>query len=218
VIKAWEQAGVPVKSKGGATYTRNMYAAFIKYGFKDVTAKVNLSTGAGLQRGDVLLNHIHHVAMYCGAGYEVEASINEKGTAKYGTPGDQTGREILKRAYRNYPWNCVLRYESTDEELVDEITIEEPDIITPSPEPTTGGDKYMFTTETVKNGSSGASAKLLQKLLRGEGFYGANGKALTIDGQAGTNTIFALRSYQRSNGLTADGICGPLTWQRILGV
>lgn len=211
VIKAWEQAGVPVKSKGGATYTGNMYAAFTKYGFKDVTMKVNLSTGAGLQRGDVLLNHIHHVAMYCGAGYEVEASINEKGNAKWGTPGDQTGREILRRTYRNYPWNAVLRYEAADETLVDEIVIEESDL-------TTGGDKYMFSTEIVKNGSSGASAKLLQKLLRGEGYYGANGKALTIDGQAGTNTIHALQSYQRSNGLVADGICGPKTWEKILGV
>lgn len=210
VITAWETAGVPVKSNG-ATYTGNMYKVFTKYGFKDVTSKVNLATGAGLKRADVLLNHVHHVAMYCGAGYEVEASINERGTAKYGQPGDQTGREILRRTYRNYPWDCVLRYEAADE-LVDEIVIEEPDL-----EPT-GGDTYMFTTETVKNGSSGASAKLLQKLLRGEGYYGANGKALTIDGQAGTNTIHALQSYQRSNGLVADGICGPLTWAKIIGL
>lgn len=210
VITAWEQAGVPVKSKGGATYTGNMYAAFTRYGFKDVTVKVNLSTGAGLQRGDVLLNHIHHVAMYCGAGYEVEASINEKGTAKYGTPGDQTGREILKRTYRNYPWDCVLRYESVDEELVDEITIE------PEPEPAEGA--YMFTTSTVQNGTKGASARLLQTLLKGLGYYGANGKVLTIDGDAGANTIHALKSYQRHVNLTADGICGPATWKKILGV
>ena len=204
VIKAWEQAGVPVKSKGGATYTGNMYAAFTKYGFKDVTMKVNLSTGAGLQRGDVLLNHIHHVAMYCGAGYEVEASINEKGGARYGTPGDQTGREILRRTYRNYPWNAVLRYESVDEEE------------TPAQEPT--GGTYMFTTETVKNGSSGASARLLQTLLRGLGYYGANGKALTIDGDAGANTIHALKNFQSHAGITADGVCGPVTWNKILGV
>ena len=204
VITAWETNGVPVKSKGGATYTRNMYAAFTKFGFKDVTYKVNLTTGAGLQRGDVLLNHVHHVAMYCGAGYEVEASINEKGTAKYGTPGDQTGREILRRTYRNYPWNAVLRYESVDE---DEATDQEP----------TGGT-YMFTTETVKNGSSGASARLLQTLLRGLGYYGANGKALTIDGDAGANTIHALKNFQSHAGITADGICGPVTWKKILGI
>ena len=90
VITAWQNAGVPVKTNG-ATYTGNMYSVFRKYGFVDVTSSVNLTTGAGLQRGDVLLNTTHHTAMFCGNGKEVEASINEKGTATGGTPGDQTG-------------------------------------------------------------------------------------------------------------------------------
>lgn len=109
VISAWEQAGVKVKS-AGATYTGNMRPVFLRCGFTDITNRVNLATGAGLQRGDVLLNTIHHTAMYCGNGREVQASINEKGTATGGKPGDQTGREFLIRSYRNYPWNCVLRY------------------------------------------------------------------------------------------------------------
>ena len=109
VIKAWELAGVPVKSVG-ATYTGNMYSAFIKCGFSDVTASVILSSGYGLKRGDVLLNKANHTAMYCGNGNEVEASINEFGGTTGGTPGDQTGREFLTRPYRNYPWDCVLRY------------------------------------------------------------------------------------------------------------
>ena len=108
-IQACENAGIPVKSKG-ATYTGNMLAAFKKCGFVDVTSKVNRSTGAGLLRGDVLLNTSHHTAMYCGNGKEVEASINEKGTATGGKPGDQTGKEFLIRSYRNYPWTNVLRY------------------------------------------------------------------------------------------------------------
>ena len=109
VIQAWENAGVKVKS-GGATYTGDMKNVFLKNSFKDVTASVNVKTGSGLQRGDVLLNEAKHVAMYCGNGKEVEASINEKGTAHGGQPGDQTGKEFLIRSYRNYPWNCVLRY------------------------------------------------------------------------------------------------------------
>ncbi len=120
VITAWQSAGVPVKIKG-ATYTGNMKNVFLKCGFKDITSSINLSTGAGLKRGDVLLNTSHHTAMYCGNGLEVEASINEKGTTVGGAPGDQTGREFLIRGYRNYPWNCVLRYvESTGE-----ITVEQ---------------------------------------------------------------------------------------------
>ena len=112
VITAWQNAGVPVKSNG-ATYTGNMYSVFRKCGFQDVTVSVNLTTGAGLKRGDVLLNASHHTAMYCGNGLEVEASINEKGTVIGGVPGDQTGREFLIRSYRNFPWNYVLRYPET---------------------------------------------------------------------------------------------------------
>lgn len=118
VITAWETAGVPVKTKG-ATYTGNMYDVFIACGFEDVTASVNLSNGSGMVRGDVLLNHVHHVAMYCGDGKEVEASINEMGTAHGGRPGDQTGKEILIRPYRNYPWDCVLRYKDSGESAVE---------------------------------------------------------------------------------------------------
>ena len=120
----------------------------------------------------------------------------------------QTGRKILKRDYRKYPWNVVFRYESMDKELVDEITIEEP---------TTGGT-YMFITETVQNGSKGASTRLLQKLLKAEGYFGANNKVITVDGDFGANTLYALKNYQRSNGLFADGICGPLTWAKIIGL
>ena len=55
VISAWQQAGVPVKSNG-ATYTGNMYNVFRACGFTDVTSSCNRATGAGMQRGDVLLN------------------------------------------------------------------------------------------------------------------------------------------------------------------
>jgi LysM repeat protein len=124
VITAWQTAGVPVKTKG-ATYTGNILSVFKACGFEDVTRTVNLSTGAGLVRGDVLLRVGHHVAMYCGNRQEVEASINEKGMTTDGEPGDQTGREFLIRGYRNFPWNHVLRYkENTATKSVDELARE----------------------------------------------------------------------------------------------
>lgn len=111
IITAWQQAGIGVKA-AGATYTGNMLPAFLRCGFEDVTAEVNLNTGAGLQRGDVLLNTQHHTAMSIGSGQIVHASINEKGTATGGRTGDQTGREICVRSYYKYSkgWNKVLRY------------------------------------------------------------------------------------------------------------
>ena len=121
VITAWQSAGVPVKLFG-ATYTGNIQSVFERCGFANVTKSVNLNTGAGLQRGDVLLNRAHHTAMYCGNGKEVEASINEKGKATGGLPGDQTGKGFLVRPYRNYPWDVVLRYiEKTPEQIAKEV-------------------------------------------------------------------------------------------------
>lgn len=109
VITAWENAGVLVKT-AGATYTGNMLSAFLKCGFVDVTAKVDKTTGNGLVRGDVLLNTGKHTAMYCGNGLEVEASIDERGGITGKIKGDNTGKEILIRKYRNYPWTHILRY------------------------------------------------------------------------------------------------------------
>lgn len=121
VITSWEVAGVPVH-KNGATYTGNMLGSFLKSGFVNVTKSVDLRTGKGLVRGDVLLNIKHHTAMYAGNGKEVEASINELGKATGGKTGDQTGKEILIRNYRNYPWDYVLRYKELEDIAKEVIT------------------------------------------------------------------------------------------------
>lgn len=107
VISAWQQAGVPVKSNG-ATYTGNMYNVFRACGFTDVTASCNRATGAGMQRGDVLLNVKYHTAMYIGGGQMVQASS----TRGHPQAGDQTGTEIWVCRYYNYSrgWDYVLRY------------------------------------------------------------------------------------------------------------
>lgn len=198
VINAWEQAGVKVKS-AGATYTGNMYAVFIKLGFVDVTSKVNLATGAGMLRSDILLNHQKHVAMYCGNGKEVEASVNEKGTATGGKPGDQTGREILIRSYRNFPWNVVLRYTGGAVVSI----------------PTGIQNVKTFEPEYVELGDTGASVFMLQSMLRSMFYLGKNNLELEIDGEAGANTIYALKNYQETVGLNADGECGPKTWKKL---
>lgn len=113
VISAWQAAGVPVKTKG-ATYTGDMKNVFLSCGFSNVTSKVNLTTGSGLQRGDVLLNIQSHTVMYIGNNQIVSASKNENGGYHGGKPGDQTGKEIYIGTYYNFPWDCVLRYTADD--------------------------------------------------------------------------------------------------------
>ena len=89
VISALEQAGIPAKTKG-ATYTGNMYNILKLCGFKDITNKVALSSGTGLERGDVLIYHkagnVGHTAVYAGNGKIVHARGKSYGSA---APGDQ---------------------------------------------------------------------------------------------------------------------------------
>lgn len=80
----------------------------------------------------------------------------------------------------------------------------------------TGGSGYMFSVGNVKSGTKGNDVKLLQRLLKSNGFRGADGKLLTIDGDCGTNTVYAIKSYQKKKGLSVDGIAGPATWKIIL--
>lgn len=67
----------------------------------------------------------------------------------------------------------------------------------------------------LKRGAKGDSVKAMQLLLLGYGFtmesYGA-------DGSFGGATERALKGYQAAKDLEADGICGPKTWAKLLGV
>jgi peptidoglycan hydrolase-like protein with peptidoglycan-binding domain len=56
----------------------------------------------------------------------------------------------------------------------------------------------------------------LQRLLKSLTFNGKDGRVLTIDGDFGTNTEYALRGYQKANNLEVDGICGKNSWNSIL--
>lgn len=205
VISAWQQAGVPVKTNG-ATYTGNMKSVFLNSGFKNVTGKVNLNTGAGLEPGDVLLNEANHVAMYAGNGQEVEASINENGGITGGKPGDQTGREILVRAYRNYPWDCVLRYAG--------------DNSTASTTQPTG----RCGTCTVKlgeflGGAKDPEIKTIQTLLNWRGYKGKTGQKLKVDGVLGDNTQYAITQLQKKAGMKGInfGTVSSKTWSLLIG-
>lgn len=80
-----------------------------------------------------------------------------------------------------------------------------------------GSGGYMITLNNVRNGSKGADVNLLQRLLDQAGFKGADGNRLTIDGDCGPNTVYAIKQYQAKMGLEVDGDCGPKTWAKIIG-
>ena len=207
VISAWQQAGVPVKT-AGASYTGNMLSAFLKCGFRNVLSLVNVSTGYGLKKGDVLLNTVHHTELYIGDGKDVKASINEKGTVTGGKSGDQTGREICVGNYYNYPWNYVLRYFGNGSEEPEKPVEHSAEMFDQKFYYLRRGDG-MGDREWMK-----PYVKAVQILLNGNGCsvgpYGA-------DGEFGPGTEAAVLAYQRRNGLTVDGVYGPQMCAKLHG-
>ncbi len=62
----------------------------------------------------------------------------------------------------------------------------------------------------VQNGSQGHPIRTLQFLLC------AHGHNLTVDGMFGPATEAAVKAFQTSKGMTADGVVVPQTWSALI--
>ncbi len=75
---------------------------------------------------------------------------------------------------------------------------------------------YKKNNDTIealsKYGSRGSEVTQIQTKLKRWGYYTGN-----IDGIYGTQTVNAVKYFQRKNGLTVDGIAGPATL-RAMGI
>ena len=206
VISAWEYAGVPVK-RAGASNTRNMRGAFLSCGFVDVTRQVNLSNGSGLQPGDVLLNDVAHTCLAVGGGKVANCRTDE------GHPqgGDQSGNEIRIQNFWNFPWSCVLRYKGG--KTVNELpktgqSSTKPAII--SGNEVNEDHDWKPATLSMSNAYK-ADCVVLQALLNVHHF-----PCGSADGFYGAKTQAAVNAAQKYYKLTVDGVCGPMTWAKLL--
>jgi peptidoglycan hydrolase-like protein with peptidoglycan-binding domain len=68
---------------------------------------------------------------------------------------------------------------------------------------------------TIKLGSTGPAVITWQGILRRDS--GISGFTLPPDGQFGPMTDAATRAWQRSSGITPDGVVGPMTWKQGIG-
>lgn len=193
VISAYKHAGVPIDTTV-VNYTGNLQN-LKKYGFQDVTGKVSLSSGSGLQRGDILWYHISgtngHTAIYIGNGRIVHARGQSYGSSK---TGDQ-GSEIAVTAYYRGKWQHVYRYTGADpaEEHL-------PGWIDPK-------EYYTVTARMplIKEGCVGSSVRLWQELI-----------GVEVDGEFGPITHGATIGFQNNHDLKVDGEVGPKTWSAAL--
>ena len=141
----------------------------------------------------------------------------------FGAPGNESHTGIVVKADRDYVWTiegnksnmvCECRYSLNDKNI---SGYGRPNwSLVNDTKPVITEDKCMIELPILKQGSKGEAVKSLQILLNGYNFIGKNGKKLTIDGDFGANTDHALRAFQRSAGLTPDGICAAKTWPALI--
>ena len=85
----------------------------------------------------------------------------------------------------------------------------------PDPEPAPKPSGKIEGLPVVQSGSRGDAAKIVQGALIANGYScGSSG----IGGIFGTASVAALKNYQKDKAITADGIVGPATWGKLLGV
>lgn len=201
----WGWCGDKSRTYGGATYTSNDVPDISANQMIRVCNDVSTDF-SNIQVGEVVWMD-EHIGVYIGDGLAVESTpkwadgVQITAVHNIGTKAGYNGRAWTKHGKLPY-----LTYEATQ-------------ATTPITKPTTASaDENKndgLVLPTLKNGSKGPSVKALQILLIGNGYscgsYGA-------DGDFGSGTDNAVRSFQKTNGLDMDGIVGPASWNKLLGV
>lgn len=188
LIKAvlWGWNGETSKSYGGAVYASNGVPDLSADGMIGICSQASTDM-ANISVGEFLWMK-GHCGIYIGGGKVVES-----------TPKWENGVQITDLSARSWQKHGKLPYvEYASQEAAEGVkfvTIELP---------------------MLSVGSKGNAVKTLQRLLHIYGRRGKDGNALSIDGDFGKNTDFALRSFQKSRGIAVDGICGKDSWSKLL--
>lgn len=194
----WGWNGYKTKTYGGATYKAN--------GVPDTSANgmikqcLEVSTDfSSIEVGEAVWMD-GHIGIYIGDGLAVES-----------TPSWKNGVQITAC---NCNKTCYNRRNWTKHGKLPYITYKVVEA-TGEKKQETNKEECKVEVSQLKKGAKGNEVKALQILLIG---YGHSCGSAGADGDFGSGTLKAVKAFQKAKGLTVDGIVGPNTWNKLLGV
>ena len=134
----------------------------------------------------------HHIGLYVGGGKVIEAQGTRTGVVESQLSAwDEWGELLVKIGGEMVKVDYDLPAETVE-----------------------------IAPRTMRKGDSGADVEALQEALVAAGYDVGKRKDGTplIDGKYGAETVSAVRAFQSDNGLTPDGIAGPLTLAALSGI
>ena len=198
----WGWCGDKTKHYGGAAYASNNVPDI---GADGMIGKCSdLSTDfSKIEIGEAVWMK-GHIGVYIGDGLAVECS------PKWANGVQITACNCNKSGYNRRDWtkHGKLPY-------INYVTGVSTETSTETNKETKKEGVCTVELKVLNKGAKGKDVIALQKLLIGYGFscgsYGA-------DGDFGSGTLKAVKAFQKANGLAVDGIVGPASWGRLLGV
>ena len=174
--------------------TQDLSANMMKDACKE---KGNISSIPEIPGVLVFMNN--HVGVYIGNGEVIEARGHAYGVVK---------TKLAGRGWTTWGKCPFITYEGKATTTKKEET----------KQPAKTSSKITMEFDLLRLGAKGKQVETLQRLLTSYGFKGKDGLTLTIDGDFGGNTDYALRKFQGSRGLAVDAACGKNTWSKLLNV
>lgn len=117
-----------------------------------------------------------------------------------------TGIVLYVKMKKNATTQAAFNKYSTPSKATSKTATSKSTVASKSSSTQPAGSITLSTNTTLKNGSTGSGVTALQSALSALGYTVG-----TIDGDFGSNTESAVKTFQTANGLTVDGVAGPIT-------
>lgn len=131
------------------------------------------------------------------------------------------GGGVCKKSYSVSSLSSETKYFMPDYSLVSSVAASSGTTTTKKEETTVSSYIVGSGNVALKHFLVGAvdpQVKTIQRLLNALGYKGKDKKKLTVDGELGANTSYAIAAFQKAAGMNCDnpGTVATLTWQKLL--